>query len=145
GVLRLMPRWRGPDRALASLGTESFGGYRAGVDTRVSAGKLSLGGNVGVVGAKNDYAYLDDGNTPLDPDDDVTRLRQNADFQRGHGIFTSRVELERTLIDAAVLFVGLSRGEPGVASRRTETASTDLSHVFVVLGVDHRGRTGASP
>lgn len=139
GVLRLMPRIGGPDAVRATLGTESFGGYRAGLDSRATVGKVSVGGNVGLVGARNDYLYLDDGGTPFDTRDDVERRRRNADFQRGHAMLTSRVDLGRTVIDATALYVGMNRGEPGVASRRTERSSTDLSHLFVMLGVDHRG------
>jgi vitamin B12 transporter len=142
GVLRLMPHRRGPDAVRASLGAESFGGYRAGLDSRASVGKLRVGGNVGLAGAQNDFSYLDDGNTPFNPDDDLMRRRQNADFRRGHAIFSSRVELEKTTVDAIALFVGLSRGEPGVASRRTEISSTNLQHIFLMLGVDHRGTLG---
>src|SRR5690606_10007779 len=55
GVLRRMPRIGGPDAVRATLGTESFGGYRAGLDSRATVGKVSVGGNVGLVGARNDY------------------------------------------------------------------------------------------
>jgi vitamin B12 transporter len=144
GVLRLIPRRGGSDAVRASLGTESFGGYRAGLGSRVAVGRLSLVGDVGVVGANNDYAYLDDGNTPFNATDDLVRRRQNADFQRGHAMLASRIELERTTIDVTALYVGLSRGEPGVASRRTELASTSLQHTFLMIGVDHRGTLGSS-
>lgn len=139
GALRLIPSLDGPNRIRASVGAASFGGIRTGLGTRVSHGNFRFGADVGLARAKNDYPYLDDGNTAFDPSDDLERRRQNADFLRGHGLFAAEYRHKNTVLDANVLLVGLGRGEAGTASKRTRHSRQNLHHTFFVVGVHHHG------
>ena len=142
GALRLIPSLAGPSRLRASLGAGSFGTVRAGLGTRISQGKFRFGADVGLARSKNDYPYLDDGNTAFDPSDDRDRPRENADFMRGHGFFAADYRHKNTVIDASALLIGFGRGEPGAASKRTQHSRTNLHHAFFILGVTHHGELG---
>lgn len=139
GALRLIPALGGKDRIRASVGGGSFGSVRAGLGTRVSHGKFRFAADAGVARSKNDYPYLDDGNTAFDRSDDIERRRENADFLRGHGLLAADFRHKNTTIDAKALMIGLGRGEPGAASKRTQHSRTNLHHAFFLLGVRHHG------
>lgn len=139
GALRLVPSLGGADRIRASIGAGSFGGVRAGLGTRISHGRFRFAADAGLARAKNDYPYLDDGNTAFDPTDDLERRRENADFLRGHALLAADFRHKNTTIDAKALMIGLGRGEPGAASKRTQHSRTNLHHAFFLFGVRHHG------
>jgi len=119
GVLRLRPREYEETEVGARLTGGSFGSWRANVFGAASAEKVSFFGTAGGAGARNDYPYVDDNATLLNPTDDVERRRENADFLEGFGFANMRVETT-ALSHLNLVFLGLGRerGEPGLGASR---------------------------
>jgi iron complex outermembrane receptor protein len=117
GVLRLRPRTY-EETEVGARGTfGSFDTWTANAFGAAASSKVDFFGTAGAAGAKNDYPYLDDGNTPLDPTDDVERLRRNADFLQGFGFGNLGIETsEHSKLKLVFLGLGRERGEPGPGS-----------------------------
>ena len=131
GVLRLRPRKYEETELGARLTGGSFGSWRANVFGAASSEKVSFFGTAGGAGARNDYPYLDDNATLLDPSDDVERRRQNADFLEGFGFANIRIETgESSHLDLVFLGLGRERGEPGPGSRRALQARTKTTRLI---------------
>lgn len=125
GVLRLRPRTY-EETEVGARGTfGSFGTWTANAFGAAAGSKVDFFGTAGAAGAKNDYPYIDDGNTPLDPTDDVERLRRNADFLQGFGFGNLGVETsEHSKLKLVFLGLGRERGEPGPGSSPALQART---------------------
>ena len=117
GVLRLRPR-RYRENELGGRATfGSFGTWTANAFGAAAGDKVDFFGTAGAAGARNDYPYLDDGNTPLDPTDDVERVRRNADFLQGFGFGNLGVDTSKhSRLKLVFLGLGRERGEPGPGS-----------------------------
>ncbi|UCH30486.1 MAG: TonB-dependent receptor [Myxococcales bacterium] len=117
GVLRLRPRTYEENEAGARATFGSFGTWTANAFGAAAGDKADFFGTAGGAGARNDYPYLDDGGTALDPTDDVERLRQNADFLQGFGFGNLGVDTSKhSRLKLVFLGLGRERGEPGPGS-----------------------------
>ncbi|UCH28213.1 MAG: TonB-dependent receptor [Myxococcales bacterium] len=117
GVLRLRPRTYQENEVGARATFGSFGSWTANAFGATKAEKVDFFGTAGAAGAQNDYPYIDDNGTVLDPTDDVERLRQNEDFLQGFGFGNLGVETsERSRLKLVFLGLGRERGEPGPGS-----------------------------
>ncbi len=117
GVLRLRPRTYEENEAGARATYGSFGTWNANAFGAGSWDKADFFATAGAAGARNDYPYIDDNGTALDPTDDVERLRQNADFLQGFGFGNLGVETgKHSRLKLVFLGLGRERGEPGPGS-----------------------------
>lgn len=117
GVLRLRPRTYDEDQVGGRATFGSFGTWTANAFGAAAGDKIDFFGTAGAAGARNDYPYLDDGNTPMIPTDDVERLRRNADFLQGFGFGNLGVETsQHSRLKLVFLGLGRERGEPGPGS-----------------------------
>ncbi len=117
GVLRLRPRTYEENVVGGRATFGSYGAWTANAFGAAVADKVGFFGTAGAAGARNDYPYLDDGNTPLDPADDVERLRRNADFLQGFGFGNLGIETgKHSSLKLVFLGLGRERGEPGPGS-----------------------------
>jgi iron complex outermembrane receptor protein len=117
GVLRLRPRSY-EDNEVGGRGTfGSFGTWNANAYGAAGGDKVDFFGTAGAAGARNDFSYVDDNGTILDPSDDVERQRANADFLQGFGFANLGVETsDHSRLKLVFLGLGRERGEPGPAS-----------------------------
>ena len=117
GVLRLRPRSYKQDEVGGRATFGSFGTWNANAYGAAGGEKVDFFGTAGAAGARNDFPYLDDNGTILDPSDDVERQRANADFLQGFGFANMGVETsEHSRLQLVFLGLGRERGEPGPAS-----------------------------
>lgn len=117
GVLRLRPRTYETNVVGGRATFGSYGTWTANAFGAAAADKVEFFGTAGAAGANNDYPYLDDGNTPLDPTDDVERLRRNADFLQGFGFGNLGLKTgKHSGLKLVFLGLGRERGEPGPGS-----------------------------
>lgn len=131
GVLRLRPRKYEETEVGARLTGGSFGSWRANVFGAASGEKVSFFGTAGGAGARNDYPYLDDNATLLNPMDDEERTRENADFLEGFGFANMRVETsESSRLDLVFLGLGRERGEPGLGASRALQARAKTTRLI---------------
>jgi len=67
---------------VALVGVGSFNSQRTQLLHRSSHGQLDVVGAFSVQQSDNDYPFLDNNGSPLNPDDDVRELRNNADVRK---------------------------------------------------------------
>jgi len=131
GVLRFRPREYEETEVGARVTGGSFGSWRANVFGAASGKKVSFFGTAGGAGSQNDYPYLDDNATLLNPTDDVERKRQNADFLEGFGFANMGIETsESSRLDLVFLGLGRENGEPGLGASRALRARTKTTRLI---------------
>lgn len=131
GVLRLIPREYEKNEVGAQASAGSFGSWAADAYGAYAGTKAKFFGTAGGAGARNDYPYLDDNATPIDPTDDVQRRRLNADFTEGRGYAKISAETsDESDFDFTFLGVGRDRGEPGPASSPALDARTRTTRLI---------------
>jgi vitamin B12 transporter len=94
----------------------------------------------GTVGAPGDFEYHDDGATPLNPDDDVTRRRVNNAFHQVDGVVRVGREGGRPFV-AGVRATAKRQGVPGQTGRSAEEAQ--LGTVRLLGDGEHTRLVGA--
>jgi len=130
GVLRLLPRTHRENEVGARATLGSYGLWRANAFGSMAAKKVQFFGTAGGAGARNDYPYLFDV-TPLNPTDDVERIRQNADFLEGFGFSNLVVKTsDSSHLDLVFLGLGRERGEPGPGSSPALEARTKTTRLI---------------
>ncbi len=116
---------RGPAQvwAVAGLGSYLAREARLGFATALSR-RASIAARVGYAGSRGDFAYFDDGGTPLLRDDDGILRRVNADYQRVWG----QLRVDARMGDLQVAHQDLvwwkSQGVPGTAAAPSPDATT---------------------
>jgi iron complex outermembrane receptor protein len=128
GVVRFQPRTYEESEVGVRVNGGSFGSWRANLFGAAAGEKVQFFGTAGAAGARNDYPYLFDNGTLLDPTDDFERDRQNADFLEGFGYSNLVVETsDSSHIDFVYLGLGRDRGEPGPGVSPALQARTKMS------------------
>lgn len=137
GAIDLVGRvHRGPAKLSARVGFGSFLARegRVGFATALRRGS-SLAIRAGYAGARGDFPYLDDANTPRLPADDRTRRRVNNGYDRVFG--QVRLDVQRGLLRVAhqqlAWFEGLEvpamAGNPQSEARQSTLALRNLTRV----------------
>ena len=141
GVIRLVPRTG--DRLVQryELGGGSFGGFFAGAEAAdrtatVDDAHSSVGVTVSARVARrtNDFPFDDDGATPFAPEDDRRAERINAAFTQANGFVQGDWSRGPHRVDAFVLAVDRTRGEPGPGHRQAEFAERRRTQVLTTVG-----------
>ena len=131
GVLRLRPREYESNEIGARATYGSFDTWNVNAFGAAAAEKVEFFGTAGAAGAENDYPYVDDNGTALDPTDDVERLRQNADFLQGFGFGNLGVDTShRSRLKLVFLGLGRERGEPGPGSNPSPQARVNETRLI---------------
>jgi vitamin B12 transporter len=91
---------------------------------RAKANRASIAARLGYAGSRGDFAYFDDGGTPLLHDDDGILRRRNADYQRMSGQL--RIDARRGPLQLAHqdLAWWKLQGVPGTAAAPSPDATT---------------------
>lgn len=111
----------GPDatgrRNTVTIGGGSFGARRTRLIRRdaLEDGRLLTAVALGYAGAGGDYAYFDDGGTPLNPDDDDTATRVNNGYDQLDGAARLRWRRGGWLVEAGERLLYKAQGVPGPA------------------------------
>ncbi len=107
GVLRLVPRDGRAQRVELAAGAGSFDRYQGRASLSVGDDSLRATVGVGLVSARNEFPYRDDGGTAFDPTDDRERARQNTQLLEG----TALLRLSARALDGrlSVLATALER------------------------------------
>ena len=122
GVVRLVPRDEPVDSLGAGLTLGSFRTWR--VRAHAAAGDdVRVVGVAGLDGSENDYPFASDAGTSLDPSDDHTARRRNADTLGGHALLHLRADVGQSELRAVVASLSRVGGVPGPANRTTRDAS----------------------
>jgi len=142
GVVRLVPR-RDPRSSLgAALTVGSFASWRADLDGSVATDDTRVTVDVGADGSRNDYPYRYTNATALDPSDDETRRRGNADTLGAHGL----LHVSRDVGDGELtaLLFGTSRqgGAPGAGDNPALHARRSNARFLGTLAYRHRFERG---
>ncbi|MCG8554722.1 MAG: TonB-dependent receptor [Proteobacteria bacterium] len=116
GLVRFVPR-PGSDRlARVDAGLGSFG-LRQLLGTAAVAGsgstRPSLLWHVGVSGARNDYPYVDDGQTRFVTADDVELRQRNGQVAAGHGLVHAALGALGGRVELTLAGFGRASGIPG--------------------------------
>lgn len=131
GVLRFQPRTYKENEVGVRATGGSFGSWRANLFGAATGEKVQFFGTAGGAGAQNDYPYLFDNGTILDPSDDVEVERQNADFLEGFGYSNLVVATsDSSHLDLVFLGLGRDRGEPGPGVSPALQARTKMSRLI---------------
>jgi len=131
GVLRFQPRTYKENEVGVRATGGSFGSWRTNLFGAATGEKVQFFGTAGAAGARNDYPYLFDNGTLLDPTDDVEVDRQNADFLEGFGYSNLVVETsDSSHLDFVFLGLGRDRGEPGPGVSPALQARTKMSRLI---------------
>jgi iron complex outermembrane receptor protein len=126
-----MPREHETNEVGAQGSAGSFGSWDADAHGAYAGDKVRFFGTAGGAGARNDYPYVDDNGTPLDPSDDVERRRLNADFVEGRGYANLSADTSETsALDLTFFGVGRDRGEPGPGSSPVLDARTRTTRLI---------------
>lgn len=121
GVLRLRPRDAGAPRVALRLGAGSFGRVALGAESEVSGRGFRLATVVGMDRARNDFPFDDDGGTSLDPADDGTSRRVNAETAGAFGLSHFVLEVgDAGELSALVFATQRQGGDPGPAQNTAE-------------------------
>ena len=137
GVVRLVPRADRDDELGAGLTLGSFRTWS--VRAHAATGDaVRVVGAVGIDGAENDYPFRSDGGTSLDPSDDHTALRTNAQTLGGHALVHLRADLGQTELRAVVASLSRLGGVPGPANRVTRDASLRQQRVLGTVSLLRR-------
>lgn len=137
GVVRLVPREDRIDSLGAGLTLGSFRTWR--VRAHAATGDaLRVVGVAGVDGSDNDYPFQSDGGTSLDPSDDHTAHRQNADTLGGHALLHLRADVGASELRAVVASLSRQGGVPGPANRTTRDASLRQHRLLGTVSLQHR-------
>ncbi|UJR83134.1 TonB-dependent receptor plug domain-containing protein [Sandaracinus amylolyticus] len=126
GVIRLVPSRAEGRGAGASLAYGSFDTAIARAWGAVRSGRLASLVAVSFDTADNDYPFLDDGGTRLDPTDDRERTRRNARTRGASGLLHLEVPLDEGELEAVMLWVSRASGVPGAGSQLASDARRTL-------------------
>ncbi|MGB3050021.1 MAG: TonB-dependent receptor [Polyangiales bacterium] len=131
GVFRFLPRTYKENEVGARATAGNFGSWRTNLFGAAATEKVQLFATAGAAGSRNDYPYLFDNGTLLEPSDDYERRRQNADFLEGFGFSNVVVETsDSSHLDFVFLGVGRERGEPGPGASPALQARTKTTRLI---------------
>lgn len=139
GVVRFVPATLIGNRFGASLGAGSFRAVNGEVEGSVSHRGFSLFTNVGMAGAKNDYAFSNDNGTLLDPRDDTTERRQNAQYLREHAFVYARQVHGGLTLDVVYFGFATQRGDPSPGDRQALHTRAQLMRNFASASLTYEG------
>src|SRR5690606_22003192 len=81
-----------------------------------------------------DYPVHHDGNTPIDPSDDRSVRRTNADFTQGTGMLHFRTPFAKGQLSAVAIGLNRLGGVAGPAAQPTELARRQRTQILTGLG-----------
>jgi iron complex outermembrane receptor protein len=134
GALRLLPR---DDPGTHSSASASYGSFDlAQGRAAASAGndRVHVSGAAGLTSFGGAFPYVDDNRTPLDPRDDVTRLRQGADFLEAAAMLHVRGRVDQTRFEGAALLTDRSGGFSPPPTRYADVVLSHRSTSRVLAG-----------
>ena len=134
GALRLVPRDDPGQHASGSLSYGTFDLVQARATTSAGNERLHVTGSAGVTSFGGAFPYVDDNRTALDPSDDVTRLRQGADFLEAAALLHLRGRLDQTRIEGAFLLTDRIGGFSPPPTRYADVVRSHRSTTRILAG-----------
>lgn len=134
GVLRLVPRQALSSRGLGRLSAGSFGTVEGRAEVEAPLGPAGVVVSAGGLSSDNRFPYTDDNATVAQPDDDVERVRENAELRQAHGFATLSAESGPHRLVLLLLGLGQQRGLPGPSTVRSLDSDQTRNRFFGALG-----------